>query len=184
MNLFKFSYQEKGQRRLILLKNEDLIEIFIPSVGLFSRFTILSLIFLIFPAYLINFFILSIPNQKAEFFAPVIIFNLLISIIAIAVILLSEFSQKRLSITRQKISWTYEIFNLKIKDPSPAPIPGIIRIAKVQHSWKRYFLEIWAGRKLYELSTGEFSPFAVTKPELDLVAKELSNWMELTLFQD
>jgi hypothetical protein len=184
MNLFKFNYQEKGQRRLILLKNEDLIEIFIPSVGLFSRFTILSLIFLIFPAYLINFFILSIPNQKAEFFAPVIIFNFLISVIAIAVILLSEFSQKRLSITRQKIAWTYEIFNLKIRDPSPALIPGIIRIAKVQHSWKRYFLEIWAGRKLYELSTGEFSPFAVTKPELDLVAKELSNWMELTLFQD
>jgi hypothetical protein len=184
MNLFKFSFQEKGQRRLILLKNEDLIEIFIPSVGLFSRFTILSLIFLIFPAYLINFFILSIPNQKAAFFTPVIIFNFLISLIAIAVILLSEFSQKRLSITRQKIAWTYEIFNLKIKDPSPALIPGIIRIAKVQHSWKRYFLEIWAGRKLYELSTGEFSPFAVTKPELDLVAKELSNWMELTLFQD
>ncbi|MEA5573235.1 hypothetical protein [Calothrix sp. UHCC 0171] len=191
MNLSEFIFQvskfvskNRLQRRMILLKNDDFIEIFIPASGLFSRFTIINLVFLIFPAYLINLFMLSLPYQNARFLAPVIIFNFLISVVGIGIILLSEFAQKRLSITRKKISWAYEIFGWKLKDPYPAAIQGIIRITKTQNSWNRYFLGISSGRRLYEFSTSEFSPFAVTNHELDLIAKELSNWMELTLLQE
>jgi hypothetical protein len=184
MNTSKFFFIKTLQRKVFILKNDDFVEIFMPSVGLFSRFTVISLVFLIFPAYLINFFVLSLPTSGSRYLIPVFVFNSLISLVAISIILISEFAQKRLSINRQKISWVYEIFGLRIKDFRPASTQGIIRIAKTQHSWNRRFLEIWAGRRLYELSTGEFSPFAVTNPEIDLIAKELSNWLDLTIFQD
>ncbi len=184
MNTLKFFFRERSQRKAIILKNNDFVEIFIPSVGLFSRFTVISLVFLTFPAYLINFFALSLLNSDNRFLIPVFVFNLLISLIAVLVIILSEFAQKRLSITRHKISWVYEIYGLKINDFRPTLTQRIIRIAKTQHSWNRRFLEIWAGRRLYELSTGEFSLFAVTNPEIDLIAKELSNWLDLTILQD
>lgn len=184
MSTSKSFFRETSQRKALILKNDDFIEIFIPSIGLFSRFTVISLVFLTFPAYLINFFALSLLNSDRKFLIPVFIFNSLISLIAVLIILLSEFAQKRLSITRHKISWIYEIFGLKIKDLRPTSTQGIIRIAKTQNSWNSRFLEIWAGRRLYELSTGEFSPFAVTNPEIDSIAKELSNWLDLTIFQD
>jgi hypothetical protein len=184
MDTSKFFFRETSQRKAFILKNDDFVEIFIPSVGLFSRFTVISLVFLTFPAYLINFFVLSLPSFGNRSLIPVFVFNSLISLVAVLVILVSEFAQKRLSINRHKITWVYEIFGLKIKDFRPTSTQGIIRIAKTQHSWNRRFLEIWAGRRLYELSTGEFSPFAVTNPEIDLIAKELSNWLDLTILQD
>jgi uncharacterized membrane protein len=184
MDTSKLFFRDTSQRKAFILKNDDFVEIFIPSVGLFSRFTLISLVFLTFPAYLINFFVLSLPSFGHKFLIPVFVFNSLISLVAVLVILLSEFAQKRLSITRQKISWVYEIFGLRIRNLRPADTQGIIRITKTQHSWNRRFLEIWAGRRLYELSTGEFSLFAVTNPEIDLIAKELSNWLDLTILQD
>ncbi|BAZ13493.1 serine/threonine kinase [Calothrix sp. NIES-4071] len=183
MDISKFDIKEPSQRKVMILKNDDIVEIFIPSVGLFSRFTMLSLIFLIFPVCLINFFTLSIPKD-IRLFPPVVTFNLVISLIAIGVVLLSEFAQKRFSISRQKISWSYEIFGLKLKDLFPASVPGIVRIAKTKPTWNRWFLQIWAGRRLYEISTSDFSPFAVTNSEIDLLAQELSNWLELTILQD
>lgn len=182
MNISKF-IKEPSQRKVMILKNNDIVEIFIPSVGFFSRFTMLALIFLIFPVCLINFFTLSLKHD-IRLFPPVFTFNLVISLIAIGVVLLSEFAQKRFSITRKKISWSYEIFGLKLREPFPASVPGIVRIAKTRQYWNRWFLEIWAGRRLYEISTSDFSPFAVTNSEIDLLARELSNWFELTILQE
>ncbi|MBF2066050.1 MAG: hypothetical protein IGS39_16765 [Calothrix sp. C42_A2020_038] len=184
MDISKFGIREPSQRKVVILKNHEIVEIFIPSVGFFSRFTILSLIFLIFPVCLINFFTVSLPKFDIKLFPSVFAFNFLISLAAIGVVILSEFAQKRLSMTRHKISWTYEIFGLKLKDPFPTSVPGIVRIAKTQQSWNRWFLEIWVGRRVYEISTTHFSPFAVTVPEIDLLAKELSNWLELTILQE
>lgn len=184
MNLSKFCFGNTSQRKALILKNDDFLEIFIPSVGLFSRFTIISLLFLIFPVYLINFFALSLPNFNIKFIIPVFVFNSIISVVTIGVILLSEFTQKRLSITRQTITWAYEIFGIKLKDPFPASLGGGIRIARTQHTWNRHFVEIWAGKRVYEFSTSEFSAFALSNPELDFIARELSDWLELTIVQE
>jgi hypothetical protein len=184
MDISKFGIKEPSQRKLVILKNDDIVEIFIPAAGFFSRFTMLSLIFLIFPVCLINFFTISLPKFDLKFLPPVFTFNLVISLIAIAIALLSELAQKRFSITRHRISWSYEIFGIKLKDPFPASVPGIVRIAKTRQYWNRWFLEIWAGRRLYQISTSEFTLFAVTNSEIDFLAKELSNWLDLTMMQD
>ena len=184
MDISKFGIKEPLQRKIVILKNDDIIEIFIPAVGFFSRFTMLSLIFLIFPVCLINFFTVFLPKFDITFLPPVFIFNLVISFIAIAVVLISEFAHKRFSITRQKISWSYAIFGVMLKDPFPACVPGIIRIAKIKATWNHWYLQIWAGRRLYQISTSDFTPFAVTNSEIDLLAKELSNWFDLTILQD
>jgi hypothetical protein len=184
MDILKFAFRDASRRKVLILKNDEIVEIFIPAVGFFSRFTMLSLIFLIFPVCLINFFTVSLPKFDIKWMAPVLTFNFVISLVAIGVIVLSGFGQKRLSITRHKISWSYEIFGWKLKDPFPTSVQKVIRIAKTQQSPNRWFLEIWAGRRLYEISTSDFSPFAVTNSEIDLLAKELNDWLGLTILQN
>lgn len=186
--MINYIYQQREKRKMVIIQNHDLFEIFIPSVGLFSKFTIFNLVLILFPNYLIQLFFLSLPqkiNSQYNHFAwPIVILNLVIAVIAIAIIFLSEFSQKRLSLTRHRASFIYNLFDIKFSHTYPHKIQGINYVSSWNNPEHRPFIEIWSGRNKLIITTDELGLFSITKPELKTLAKELGDWLDFTVIQD
>jgi hypothetical protein len=174
MRLTNLSYGKKTYRKVAMLKNNNFIEIFIPSVGLFSRLIITNLLLLLVPTYIISFGLIILSYQESYFLIPVVILLAFISLVVLLMILIGEFGVKRLCINNQEIYLVYEPFTIRSRQ-------DIIRIERNQDAWNKYFLTIWAGRQKYEIFTDDLHFFSVTNPELDWLAQELSNWLDLPI---
>ncbi|WP_235181631.1 hypothetical protein ACF3DV_16745 [Chlorogloeopsis fritschii PCC 9212] len=176
------NYRKKSYRKVAMLKNNNFIETFIPSVGLFSRFIITNLLLLIVPTYLISFMLIILSYQESYFLIPVVILLAFISLVVLLMILIGEFGVKRLCINNQEIYLVCELLGVRFLVPfTIRSRQDIIRIERNQDAWNRYFLTIWAGRQKYEIFTDDLHFFSVTNPELDWLAQELSNWLDLPI---
>lgn len=90
-------------------------------------------------------------------------------------ILSTLFGRVRLSVDRQQISRTYEIFGFKFNRPHPVPIENISKLEIESFGEVKNKIIIWAGRYRYELSSYD----QITEPELEWLAAELSDWLRI-----
>ncbi|MFN6518006.1 MAG: serine/threonine protein kinase [Nostoc sp. CreGUA01] len=169
--------------KIVLTKNANSLEIFIPPRGFFSQRTLINLIISI----LIFLFIPILPI----FSYTINIFSLLSFIIFLssAIILfistsIGIFGKKKLYINRDKILLTYELFGMKRLHPSPSFRQDILFLERGKDTYNQPSLTIWAGIKKYDILTGEFYFFPVTLPELDWLAYELSDWLGLPITKE
>ena len=177
--------------RVVLTKKHNYLEIIIPPKG-FSC----GLLFLIGWAVLLNRFLVnwysnailswSSGGWLAAFFALPF---LAIGLGMIIAILLALFGQIRLYLDREQIALSYQLFGLKYHSPRPAPRQQIIKLERTRTFYKeggegyvvvKPQINIWAGIEKFEIGGGGL----LSKPELDWLAHELSNWLELPISSD
>ena len=92
-------------------------------------------------------------------------------------ILSTLFGRVRISLDRQQISRTYELFGFKFNRPRPAPTHNISKLEIEYIGEAKARIIIWAGTLRYELSGYS----NVTELELDWLADELRNWLGIPI---
>ena len=92
-------------------------------------------------------------------------------------ILSTLFGRVRISLDRQQISRTYELFGLKFNRPRPAPRDSISKLEIEYIGEAKARIIIWAGTLRYELSGN----ITVTELELDWLADELRTWLGIPI---
>ncbi|AFZ35873.1 serine/threonine protein kinase [Stanieria cyanosphaera PCC 7437] len=102
-------------------------------------------------------------------------------------ILFTLFGKKKLIINQQRIAFIYQLFQFKYQNPKPSPTAGIIKIQRHNYlhlqnsdSESTKFsptLQIWVGKNKYQLDS-------LSEPELDWLAQELSDWLNLPIVRD
>jgi serine/threonine protein kinase len=102
-------------------------------------------------------------------------------------ILLALFVPIRLHIDREQIALSYQLFGVEYYHHSPAPRQQIIKLERTRTFYKRDAdgnavqvksqINIWAGTQKFEIGCGGL----LSEPELDWLAHELSDWLELPI---
>lgn len=92
-------------------------------------------------------------------------------------ILSTLFGRVRISLDRQQISRTYELFGFKFNRPRPAPRHSISKLEIEYFGEAKARIIIWAGTLRYELSGYS----NITELELDWLADELRNWLGIPI---
>jgi serine/threonine protein kinase len=173
-----------------LYKTQEKIEITIPPEG-FNP----GLIGLITFAIAWNSFI-AFWTYNAVFIAPFPI-NIIFGLFSlpfwtagmgmIGGILFTLFGKKKLVINQQKIAFIYQLFKFKYRNPKPSPTTGIIKLQR--HNYlhlkdsdgksTKYSptFQIWVGKNKYQFDS-------LSEPELDWLAQELSDWLNLPVVRD
>ncbi len=180
--------------RVQLTKSKDELEILIPPKG----FSVLELPPFLFPLVWFNI----ISNMLTVSFIKWIfaIWSMLIFSPVILNSLFNMFGQTILHINRDKITLTYSLFGIKYSKPSPSSISDISKLEIVGRTIDKRIkghpeipprLVIWAGKLNYEL--GKMTSIIthlgterkyLTPPEIDWLAQELSDFLELPIDRD
>ncbi|MEA5511378.1 serine/threonine-protein kinase [Crocosphaera sp. UHCC 0190] len=170
---------------IILTKSDDKIQIMIPPIGFEP-----SLIAIILFGIAWNSFIFFWTG--AAIFAPfpfnimAVLFSLPfwgVGISMIGGVLFCLWGQIYLLIDQKQIRQTYKLFGFKYAHPKPSPRREIHRLERTEKTHKRdsdgdqievpASLAIWGGHQEYTLKLSD--------PELDWLAHELSNWLDLPI---
>jgi hypothetical protein len=166
--------------KVSLTKDADSLEIIMPPAGFSSHIG-----FLCFFAIIWNFGIfewtvraLSAPFPGHLFFA---LFSLPFWYQGISIvqqILFALFGRIRLTVNKQQISLTYELFGFKYNRPRPAPRQDITQLEVECQGDHKLRMIIWAGTQQYQLSGYVCK---ITAPEFDWLGHELSDWLRLPI---
>lgn len=173
-----------------LRKTQEKIEIIVPPEG-FNP----GLIGLMTFAIAWNSFI-AFWTYNAVFIAPFpinIIFGLFslpfwtAGLGMIGGILFTLSGQRKLVINRQKIALIYQLFKFKYHNPKPSATAGIIKLQRNNYLHIKNSdgestkfsptIQIWVGKNKYQLDS-------LSEPELDWLAQELSDWLNLPVLRD
>ena len=175
--------------RVILTKNRELLEIYLPPKG-FSLGLIPVIGFtIIWNGFLVNWYAMSLSSWSdggwfAAFFA---LGHVGVGFWFFLQILFAFFGQVGLRLDQEKISLRYELFGVKYHRPRPASRHQIVKLERTQTSYKRGAegehievkpqINIWAGTKKFRIGGGGL----LSETELDWLAHELSDWLSLPL---
>jgi len=160
--------------RIVLTKNDNVLQIIFPSKGFHSG-VLSKIVFAIAWNSFIIFWtatVINIPSPGNIVFA---LFSLPFWGAGISMVvgsLFTLFGQIKLRIDREQISLTKELFGFKYPHPRSSPTEAINKIKRSRFS---PILSIWAGNRQYLLN------FNLSEPELDWLAKELSEWLGLAI---
>ncbi|MTJ06660.1 serine/threonine-protein kinase [Anabaena sp. UHCC 0204] len=169
--------------KVILNKDDDFIEIIIPPARGFP--IVLVMLKWYFLASISLSFTIAIVPLLHMMFAPIIApLNFLILLLIISICL---FGRKRIYINKRQISLSHELFSINRHQIRPSLRKNIIRLERTNiyhNNEPRPCLIIWAGMLKYEIFTGRDKAFAVTTIELDWLAEELSNWLDLPVIRE
>ena len=178
--------------KVSLKKDVNFLEILIPPVGLNPGILFLCCFAIAWNAGLVSW----ISSVLFTPFFPINLFFALFSlpfwgvgIGMVVTILFALFGRIRLRVNQQQISLTYELFKFKYNRPRPARSQDISKLERTKISFMRDSdnelyevkprLNIWAGIHKYELGGNGL----LTEPELDWLADELGNWLEMPITQ-
>ncbi|QLE44689.1 serine/threonine protein kinase [Nostoc sp. C052] len=181
--------------KVVLNKSADFIEVIVPGSGFFTKKVYVLLLFIIclpilsMPA-IITFIITAIDTSYSSnyymlcFFAVVLILSTIILVAKwVWVVLLLSSGKLRLLINQHQISLASHLFGIELHNLPPSPREYIIRLERMRESYNSAGLIIWAGLRKYRfLYEGEF--FTLTPPELDWLAYELSDWLDLAITKE
>ncbi|BAU65160.1 Serine/Threonine protein kinase [Stanieria sp. NIES-3757] len=102
-------------------------------------------------------------------------------------ILFTLFGKKKLVINQQQIAFIYQLFQFKYQNTKPSATAGIIKLQKNNYlniknsdgESTKYSpsIQIWVGKNKYQLDS-------LSEPELDWLAQELSDWLNLPVIQN
>lgn len=174
--------------KVSLTKDFNALEILIPPIGFNLAIVGLSLF-----AIAWNSFILLWTAAAVSAPFPV---NLVFALFSlpfwgagigmVVTILFSLFGRVRLCLNQQQIALTYELFGLKYHRPRPAKRQDINKLEYTQTAFIGDRIEVkpqinlWAGTRKYELR----GQGMLTTPELDWLARELSNWLGMPISKE
>ncbi|MEM7726013.1 MAG: serine/threonine-protein kinase [Cyanobacteria bacterium P01_A01_bin.45] len=179
--------------KIKLKKNQDKIEVLIPPVGLSIETVYLS----VFSIFWLS--ILSAITLASFGMIFLLIFPLLHWGVGIALMLnclFNLFGSTRLSINKEKITLTYELFGLKYSRPRPSQTKNICKLEITGRTIDKSLkgkpeipprLIVWSGTRKYEVGNTriynllKFNQNNITSPELDWIAGELGEWLELPI---
>ncbi len=190
--------QPKGSK-VKLTNNKDELEIIIPSPGFSFELGMISLLM---------FFMLSAITFITVFTFGLILITVVPIIFWIGVIsgwkqiLFTIFGLTRIYINQEKIKITYELFGSKLSKPDSSPRNDICKLEIVgrtthENTIGKYEIParliIWAGTRNHELGTFlldkgctglKIDPKFLTSPEIDWLAQELSDFLDLPITRD
>ena len=177
--------------RVVLRKETDHLEIYIPPKG-FSLDLLPTIVFAtIWNGFLVNWYSGAINNWSSGgwFMAFFAIGHLGVGIWLIIGILFTLFGKNRLSLDTEKISLRYQLFGLSYHRPRPAARRTIIKLERTRTSYEKVSkggtktikpqINIWAGTKKFSIGGGGL----LSRIELDWLAHELSEWLELPIIR-
>ena len=199
---FQESINKPANSKVTLYKSKKVIAVKIPPAGLRSEVTYtnilsLGLISLFLP--IIPWFFLNLPSaalrqtQDVSYFVWVL--SLLVNIFFAVIIGITSLRLFKfifgvlgtcyLKINSQKIVMIYELFGIKRQVPMPSPRKEIYRLEKIDKTSRNkqnYYLKLWAKKYSYQL--GKSAYFPLTELEVDWLAQELSNWLDLPIWEN
>lgn len=184
------------------VKQKELLEVTIPPPGFSLRVGFLCFFDLIWLSLLINWTI-SVWGKTLLILFP--LFHWAFAIWILLAILFTLFGKIHFSLTPQKISLTYELFGLKYPSPFPGHRqdiwkievlerqivkPGGARVELVRVSVPSK-LVIWARKRKYVLGRNALTQCLLINQrrvlhasELDWLAQEISDWLELPISRE
>lgn len=185
--------------KVVLNKNADSLEIVIPATG-FRLEMLMAIGFAIAWNSFILFWTGGVLLAPFPINLPFVLFSLpfwLVGFSMIRAILWSLFGQVHLCINRQQISLTYSLLGFKYSRLNAARREDITKLEYAQKTFKydsegkiaavRPQINIWVGKYKYELGNSSernqdgFNYDVVTKPELEWLANELSDWLGMPI---
>ncbi|TAE58803.1 MAG: serine/threonine protein kinase [Nostocales cyanobacterium] len=165
--------------RLVLHKTPDFIDIIIPPQQGIPKLGVM------FIWYVSSFpFLMALVMLGFSFPLLSGLFMPLTTFILIAICLISLFGTKRTIINKKKIYCFHELFGMRRYVKNPSKRKNIIRLERshVYHNQSYHpCLIIWAGLTKYEIHTSPIQMFSVSTLELDWLAQELSEWLDLPI---
>jgi serine/threonine protein kinase len=167
--------------KVTLHKNADFIEITIPPVDGFSKIVMMLSWYFKIVLPLSFLMILPIFSTMSALLIPVSLLVLFL------VIFLCLFGNKRLYIDGRQIYSCYELFGIERHYPLPSLKKYIVRLERsnIYHNNKpQPCLIIWSGMRKYKIHSGENNIFPVSTLELDWLAQELSDWLDLPITKE
>lgn len=179
--------------KVSLYKDVNSLEILIPPQGLSVGVIFLCLFAIAWNSFLVMWIgitVFSTPVGINLFFA---LFSLPFwgaGISMVLMILFTLFGRVRLRLNQQQISLTYDLFGFKYNRPRSAQRQDINKLEHTKRSYRRDSdgdrfevkpqINIWAGTHKYELGNNG----SLTEPELDWLACELSDWLEIPITKE
>ncbi len=179
--------------KIQLTKDADSLEILIPPVGFQPSMVFMGLFAIAWNSFIlfwtigalsapfpvnIPFALFSLPFWGAGYFMA-------------STFLLSLLGRNRLRLNREQITFTHELFGFKFHRPRPASRESITKLVYIpRHLTKDSEgaktqvpaqLEIWAGVQKYQLGT---NTAIQSETELEWLAQELSNWLNIPIQRD
>ncbi|MEH2195466.1 MAG: serine/threonine-protein kinase [Nostoc sp.] len=180
--------------KVVLNKNENFIEIIIPSKGLsiniievclwISIVTIAILFFAVFIIAIQQITLLAFKVGFCFFFATFFINLVVLLIKNILYVLLHLFGNMRLCITQKDILQTFNVFGIEFHRISASPRQSIIQLEYTKDIENRPYITLWTVDRKYEIFTNDIEPFPVTPLELNWLAGELSEWLKLPISRE
>ncbi len=187
--------------KVVLNKDADSLEIIVPATGF--RLEMLGLLgFAIAWNSFIFFWTGAVMFAPFPINVPFVLFSLpfwVAGIGMIQAILWGLFGQVQLSLNRQQISLTYNLFGFKHSRLRPARREDITKLEYAQKTFKynsegaivaiKPRISIWVGTHKYELGNSDrsnqsgFNYDILTKPELEWLANELSDWLGMPIIK-
>ncbi|MDJ0633265.1 MAG: serine/threonine-protein kinase [Xenococcaceae cyanobacterium MO_188.B29] len=178
--------------RVVLKKENERLEIYIPTKG-FSLDLLPTIVFAtIWNGFLVNWYSHAISSWSSFgwFMAFFAIGHLGVGIWLIIQILFTLLGKTRLSVDKKKISLRYQLFGLSYYRPRPAARQTIIKLERTKTSYVKVSrggtkkvkpqIKIWAGTKKFSIGGGGL----LAEIELDWLAHELSEWLELPISRE
>lgn len=178
--------------KVVLTKDLNALEILIPPMGFNLAIFGLSLFAIAWNSFIFLWTgaVLSAPFPINLVFA---LFSLPFwgaGIGMVTMILFGLFGRVRLCLNQQQVALTYELFGLKYHRPRPAKRQDINKLEYTRTTFVKDSegdrveikpqINLWAGTRKYELRGQEL----LTTPELDWLARELSNWLGMPISKE
>ncbi|MBD2246584.1 serine/threonine-protein kinase [Nostoc sp. FACHB-888] len=171
--------------KVVVKKNDDILQIIIPGVGL-SSLTFAMNLFTSFLYLMLCSTSLDIMNGKALngiFSVGLgIIFDCFITSFLRSILCL--FGERNIFIDSHKFLSNYYCFGINFKNDLSSLKTHINRIEKTKNMFNQPYLIIWSGRNKSEIFTDFGRAFNITTPELDWLAHELSDWLGLPIIRE
>ena len=185
--------------KIKLTKQKERLEITIPPAGFSFRVGFLCIFDLIWLSMLINWTISAWGEPWLRLFP---LFHWPFAIWILLSILFTLLGKIRFCLTQQKISLTYELLGLKYASPRPGQRQDIGKLELVERQILRPVgfrkermrvsvpsqLVVWAGKRKYVLGRNALTQWlrisrrrVLHASELDWLAQELSDWLELPI---
>jgi serine/threonine protein kinase len=183
------TFKKPTDSKIQLTKNKNSLEIIIPSVGFrISTFNLaFSSIFLICITQLFTSIVLNGLTHPFFWIIGLIFWSTTLS--SLYMLLFSLFGKWRLHINQDKIELIRELWGTKIKFPRPASKENICLLQQIRkYTHKNSGLSslqikaqiiIWAGKEKKFIIGNDND--LISEPELDWLAHELSDWLDMPI---
>ena len=189
-NPIPLSLQKKPRNsRVVLSKKSDRLEIYLPPKGFSLALLPIIGFAAVWNGFLVFWYAICFAtwNSGGLFMGCFALLHLAAGLFITLGILFAIWGKIRLVIDVEQIALTYKLFGIKYRSPKPTNSRDIIKLERTKLSYSRDSdgdrttikpqINIWAGTKKFSFGNNDL----LTEVELDWLASELSQWLNLPI---